>query len=79
MNVYEIPNITVEEMGNPVVLYRIRAISGYVIKLPTYEEKEYKTVAILQPNYDFNTVQIIAKSALPADAVIDGNINIMAK
>lgn len=79
MIVYEIPNITVEEMGNPVVLYRIRTISGYVIKLPTYEENEYKNVAILSPSYDFSTVQIIAISDLPVDAVINGDINIMAK
>jgi hypothetical protein len=73
MTVYDIPNITVEEMGNPVRYYRIFAEPGYVIKLPEYEETVYKTVAIFTLDYDFSTVQIIAESDLPADAEICGN------
>ena len=72
MTVYDIPNITVEEMGNPVLFYRIRAVSGYVLKLPTYEELEYKTVAVLQPTYDFSLVRVIAESDLPEGAYING-------
>lgn len=73
MTVYDIPNVTVEVMGDPVVAYRIRTVSGYVIKLPTYPENVYKTVAILVPTYDFSTVQIIAESDLPEGAEIYGN------
>jgi hypothetical protein len=73
MTVYDIQHITVEEMGDPVRYYRIRTVDGYVIKLPIYEENEYKTVAILTPTYDFNTVQIIPISELPEDAVIHGD------
>ena len=73
MTVYDIPHITVEEMGDPVRYYRIRTLEGYVIKLPIYEENEYKTVAILTPSYDFSIVQIIAESDLPGDAVINGD------
>lgn len=70
MTVYEIPNVTVEEMGNPVAFYRIRSISGYVLKLTEYDENIYKTVAILLPTYDFSTVQVIAEADLPEGAEI---------
>lgn len=73
MTVYDIPNVTVEPMGNPVARYRIRTLEGYVIKLPVYEELEYKTVAILQLNYDFSLVQVLPISELPEGYVINGN------
>jgi hypothetical protein len=73
MNVYDIQNITVEEMGNPVFAYRIRTVEGFVIKLPAYPENVYQTVAILYTDYDFSTVQIIAESDLPEGAEIYGN------
>lgn len=73
MNVYDIPNVTVEEMGNPVLFYRINTVSGYVLKLPDYEELEYKTAAVLLPTYDFSLVQVIAESDLPEGAYINGN------
>ena len=72
MTVYDIPNVTVEEMGNPVRYYRINTIDGYVIKLPTYEENEYKTAAVLLVNSDFSIVQILPISSLPEGAVING-------
>lgn len=65
MTVYDLPNVTVEEIGNPVMGYRIRTIDGYVIKLPTYAENVYKTVVALRATYDFSTVQIIAIEDLP--------------
>ena len=73
MTVYDLQNVTVEPMGNPVARYRITTLDGYVIKLPTYPENVYKTVAILQINYDFSTVQIIATTDLPEGAEIYGN------
>lgn len=72
MTVYDIPNVTVEEMGTPVRYYRIRTVAGYVIKLPSYDENIYKTVAVLVPTYDFSTVQIIAETDLPEGAEILG-------
>ena len=73
MTVYDIPHITVEEMGDPVRYYRINTVEGYVIKLPIYEENEYKTAAILTPTSDFSIVQIIPISELPEGAEIHGD------
>lgn len=73
MTVYDIPNVTVEEMGNPVFLYRITTVEGYVIKLPTYEELEYKTVAVFRTTDDLSVVQILPISELPEGAFINGN------
>lgn len=75
MNVNDLPNVTVENIGDPVIAYRIRTLDGYVIKLPTYEENVYKTVAILRTDYDFSTVQIIPISELPEGAEILGDVN----
>lgn len=74
MTVYDIPNVTVEEMGNPVRYHRITTVAGYVIKLPTYPENVYKTVAVFPIGYDYATVQIIAESDLPEGAEIYGNV-----
>lgn len=74
ITVYDIQNITVEEMGDPVRYYRIFSEPGYVIKLPEYDENVYKTVAIFTPDYDFSLVQIIAESDLPEGAEICGNV-----
>lgn len=73
MTVHEIQNVTVEEMGNPLIAYRIRTMPGYVLRLPTYDENIYKTVAILDPDYDFSTVQVIAETDLPEGAEIYGS------
>lgn len=73
MTVYDIPNITVEAMGDPVIAYRINAVDGYVIKLPTFPENVYKKATILVPTYDFSTVQVIAETDLPEGAEIYGN------
>lgn len=74
MTVYDIPNVTVEEMGNPVRYYRIRTNEGYVIKLPEYPENVYKKAAIFTLDYDLSTVQIIAETDLPEGAEIYGNV-----
>lgn len=74
MTIYEIPNITVEAIGNPVIAYRINANEGYVIKLPSYPENVYKSAEILTPNYDFSTVQVIPETDLPEGAEIYGNV-----
>lgn len=73
MTVYDIPNITVEVMGDPVAFYRIRPTAGYVLKLPDYPENVYKRAAMLVPTYDFGTVQVIAENDLPEGAEIYGN------
>lgn len=65
MTVYDLPNVTVEEMGSPVRYYRIRTLEDHVIKLPTYDELEYKTVAVLTLNYDLTQVQLLPVSELP--------------
>lgn len=74
MTVYDIPNVTVEGMGDPVRYHKIRTVSGYVIKLPEYPENVYKTVAVFPIGYDYTTVQIIAESDLPEGAEIYGNV-----
>ena len=74
MTVYDIPNVTVEPMGEPVFRYRIRTLDGYVIKLSAYEELEYKTVAILLRTYDFSLVQIVPIGELPDGYVINGDV-----
>lgn len=76
MTVYEIPNIehcTVEEIGNPALMYRIRTNEGWVIHLPTYEDNVYSTVIALRNNYDFSTVQILPVSSLDGDYEINGD------
>lgn len=63
---------SVEPMGNPVILFRVTTESGYVIKIPTYEELEYKTVGIIYPHFDLNTIQVLPISDLPEGYVING-------
>ncbi len=63
---------SVEPIGNPVILFRVTTESGYVIKLPSYEELEYKTVGIIYPHFDLSTIQVIPESDLPEDAYING-------
>lgn len=81
MTIHEIPNIehcTIEEMGNPLVAYRIRTNEGWYIHLNDGDEETaniYKTVAILFPNYNFEQVQIIAEADLPEGAEICGGVN----
>lgn len=79
MNVYEIPNInncTVEEIGNPAVMYRIRANDGWYIHLNDGDEETanfYKKTVALLATYPFEQVEIVAEADLPADAEIYGN------
>lgn len=78
MTVYEIPNIehcTVEEIGNPVIMYRIITNEGWVIHLPTYEDNVYSTAVALLATRDFSTVQILPISSLEGDYEINENIN----
>lgn len=75
MNVYDLQNVTVEAVGDPVVCYRIRANAGYYIHLPEHEENSYTTVVILRTAYDFSTVEIVAESDLPEGAEIHGSNN----
>lgn len=76
MTVYEIPNIehcTVEEIGNPAIMYRINTNEGWVIKLPVYEENVYSRAVALRAAYDFSTVQILPISSLEVDYEINGD------
>ena len=78
MTVYEIPNIencTIEEIGNPAIMYRIRTNEGWVIHLPSYEDNVYSTVVALRAAYDFSTVQILPISSLEGDYEINGDTN----
>lgn len=78
MTVYEIPNIehcTVEEIGEPVVAYRIRSNDGWYIHLPQHDELVYKTVVALRYDYDFSTVQIVTEADLPEGSEIWSNVD----
>lgn len=73
MTVYEIPNIehcTVEEIENPVIMYRICSNEGWYIHLTQSEELMFKTAVALRYDYDFSTVQIVEEADLPPDAEI---------
>ena len=74
MTVFDLPNVTVRAIGDPAIAYRINTIEGYYIKLPSYDENVYKTAAILNADYDFSTVQIIAEADLPEGAEILGDV-----
>lgn len=73
-----IPHIAkVEEMGNPLILYRVTTESGYFIHQTTWEDDEelakmYKTCTGIYPDEDISTIQIVAEADLPADADICG-------
>lgn len=72
-----LPNLeNIEQIGNPVMCFRVITKSGYVIKLPTYEENEYKTVGIIFPTTDLSTIQVLAIGDLSDGYVINGEINI---
>ena len=73
MTVYDIPNVTVEAIGNPAIGYRITANEGYYIHIDSmHEELVYKTVVGLRADFDFSTVQIVAEADLPEGAEILG-------
>lgn len=78
MSVYEIPNIehcTVEEIGNPAVVYRIRSNEGWYIHLNDDVEDTqniWKTVVALLATTDFSIVEIRAEADLPEGAEICG-------
>ncbi len=75
MSVYDLQNVTVEEIGNPAVMYRITSNSGYYIHIPSlHEELTYKTVVALLASFDFSTVQIVAEADLPEGAEICGDV-----
>ena len=78
MTVYEIPNIehcTIQEIGNPAVMYRIITNDGWYIHLTQSEELMYKTAVALRYDYDFSTVQIVAEADLPEGAEIYANVD----
>ena len=80
MTVYEIPNIehcTVEEIGNPAIMYRITSHDGYYIHLNDGDEETanlYKSAVALRAAYPFEQVQIVAEADLPENAEICGNV-----
>jgi hypothetical protein len=80
MTVYEIPNIehcTVEEIGNPAVMYRITANEGWYIHLNNGIEDTanvWKTVVAINARIDMSIVQIVPESELPEDAEILGTV-----
>lgn len=77
MTVYEIPNIehcTVTPKANGGI-FLIVTNEGWYIHCPEHEENSYTTAVGLLATYDFSTVQIIAETDLPADAVINGETN----
>ena len=78
MTVYEIPNIehcTIQEIGNPAVMYRIITNDSWYIHLTQSEELMYKTAVALRYDYDFLTVQIVAEADLPENAEIYANVD----
>ena len=72
MSVYDLQNVTVTEIGNPVVMYKIVSDEGYYIHLPSHDPLVFKTAVALRTDYDFSTVQIVAEADLPEDAEILG-------
>lgn len=72
MTVYEIPNVTVEQIGNPAIGYKITANEGYCIHLPTHQENEYATVIGVRATYDFSQVQVLLISDLPEGSEVHG-------
>jgi len=66
-----LPHLASVEALGPV--FRITTESGYYIKMPLYEELEYKTVGIIMPTTDLSTVQIVAEADLPDGYVINGD------
>lgn len=81
MTVYEVLNIehcTVKPLGDPVVVYRIKADEGWYIHLNDGDEERenaWKTSVALSANYDFSLVQIVAEADLPEGAEIYGIVN----
>lgn len=75
MTVYDLQHVTIEEVGNPVICYRINTEPGWYIHLPQHEELIYKTAVVLPTSYDFSTVQIVAEADLPEGADICGDTN----
>lgn len=80
MGIYEIPNIQhcrVEEIGNPVVGYRVTANDGWYIHANDGDEDTaniYKKAVFLRYDYPFEQIEIIAEADLPVDAEILGTI-----
>ena len=77
MTVYDIPNIdkcTVEELGNPVVGYRIRANDDYCIHTANHADNVFARIIIIGINYNMSTIQILPIADLPADAEIHGEV-----
>ena len=80
MTVYEIPNIehcTVQEIGNPVAVYRINSHDGWYIHLNDGIEDTvnvWKCAVALSVRYDFSQVEIRAEADLPEGAEIYGDV-----
>ena len=72
MSVYDLQNVVITPVGNPVIGYKINSVAGWYIHLPEHDDFVYKTTVILRTDYDFSTVQIVAEADLPADAEILG-------
>ena len=70
MSVYDLLNVTVEEMGT--IYYRVRTNEGYYMACPMYGENVYKTVGTFRVSYDFSLVQIVAEADLPEGAELNG-------
>ena len=76
----QIPHIaTVDQLGNPALMFTITTETGYFIHLTIWNDNEelanvYKTVTMIYPNDDINIIQIVAEADLPADADICGGV-----
>ena len=75
MSVYDLQHVTIEEVGNPAIGYRINTLPGWCIHLPQHEELMYTTAVLLRADYDFSTVQIVSVNDLPEGAEICGDVN----
>jgi hypothetical protein len=78
MTIYDVPNInhcTVEEIGNPAVMYRITADEGWYIHYNNGVEDTalvYRTVVAFNARLDFSIIEIVSESELPEGAEICG-------
>lgn len=76
MSIYEVPNIeycTVEEIGDPLIFYRITTNDRWYIHRNDGDgetAKTWKTATMLRYDEDPAILQIVHESVLPEDAEI---------
>lgn len=66
MTVYDLPHCNVEPVGEPVGSYVITTEEGWYIHLTKRNpQNHYKTAVMLNANYDWSSIEIVAAADLP--------------